>query len=289
MLRRKRLTFYLLSCIFIFLLFYPNSTSANQLSEIKKSGVLKVGVKQDVPNFGYYNAETNQYEGMEIDIAKKIAKSLGVKPVFVPTTAQTREPLMDNGQIDILIATYTITPERKANYNISKAYYHDEIGFLVRKNSHIKTIKELDGKHIGVAQGATTKVNLEKYAKEHKLKFSYAQLGSFPELAISLYANRIDAFSVDKSILSGYLSPHTTILKEGFNTQEYGIATSKQDKVLIPYVNKLLVSWEKDGSLKHIYQKFKLKPAKVKKRIGRIFYDFIKHQSFCHFKVGRFL
>ncbi|MDE7481668.1 transporter substrate-binding domain-containing protein, partial [Streptococcus agalactiae] len=127
------------------------------------------------------------------------------------------------------------------------AYYHDEIGFLVRKNSHIKTIKELDGKHIGVAQGATTKGNLEKYAKEHKLKFSYAQLGSFPELAISLYANRIDAFSVDKSILSGYLSPHTTILKEGFNTQEYGIATSKQDKVLIPYVNKLLVSWEKDG------------------------------------------
>lgn len=265
MLRRKRLTLYLLSCIFIFLLFYPNSTSANQLSEIKKSGVLKVGVKQDVPNFGYHNAETNQYEGMEIDIAKKIAKSLGVKPVFVPTTAQTREPLMDNGQIDILIATYTITPERKANYNISKAYYHDEIGFLVRKNSHIKTIKELDGKHIGVAQGATTKVNLEKYAKEHKLKFSYAQLGSFPELAISLYANRIDAFSVDKSILSGYLSPHTTILKEGFNTQEYGIATSKQDKVLIPYVNKLLVSWEKDGSFKHIYQKFKLKPAKVKK------------------------
>ncbi|CCW39720.1 Glutamine ABC transporter, periplasmic glutamine-binding protein (TC 3.A.1.3.2) [Streptococcus agalactiae ILRI005] len=218
-----------------------------------------------MPNFGYYNAETNQYEGMEIDIAKKIAKSLGVKPIFVPTTAQTREPLMDNGQIDILIATYTITPERKANYNISKAYYHDEIGFLVRKNSHIKTIKELDGKHIGVAQGATTKGNLEKYAKEHKLKFSYAQLGSFPELAISLYANRIDAFSVDKSILSGYLSPHTTILKEGFNTQEYGIATSKQDKVLIPYVNKLLISWEKDGSLKHIYQKFKLKPAKVKK------------------------
>lgn len=82
MLRRKRLTLYLLSCIFIFLLFYPNSTSANQLLEIKKSGVLKVGVKQDVPNFGYYNAETNQYEGMEIDIAKKNCQILRCQTSF---------------------------------------------------------------------------------------------------------------------------------------------------------------------------------------------------------------
>lgn len=99
------------------------------VKKIKKSGVLKVGVKQDVPNFGYYSAKTKSYEGMEIDIARKIAKSLNVKPVFTAVTAQTREAVMDNGQVDMVIATYTITPERQKSYAFSNAYYTDEIGF----------------------------------------------------------------------------------------------------------------------------------------------------------------
>ncbi|MEX2805063.1 transporter substrate-binding domain-containing protein [Streptococcus sp. H31] len=237
------------------------ASQSEQIQKIKDAGVLRVGVKQDVPNFGYYSADTGKYEGMEIDIAKKIAAELGVKVEYVPVTTQTREPLMDNGQIDILIATYTITEERQANYSISNPYYYDEIGFLVRKSSQIKTIDDLDGLTIGVSQGATTKANLELYAKEHNLTFKYVQLGSFPELAISLYATRIDAFSVDKSILTGYVSKKTEILKEGFNTQEYGIATKKSNTGVIDYINNLLSQWNKDGSLQQIYDKYDLTPA----------------------------
>ncbi|AXQ79081.1 glutamine ABC transporter substrate-binding protein [Streptococcus chenjunshii] len=237
------------------------AADSEQIQKIKDAGVLKVGVKQDVPNFGYYSADTGKYEGMEIDIAQRIAADLGVKVEYVAVTTQTREPLMDNGQIDILIATYTITEERQANYSISNPYYYDEIGFLVRKSSHIKTIADLDGMTIGVSQGATTKANLEAYAKEHDLSFKYVQLGSFPELAISLYATRIDAFSVDKSILTGYVSKKTEILKEGFNTQEYGIATKKSNTDITDYINNLLSQWSKDGSLQQIYDKYDLTPA----------------------------
>lgn len=239
-----------------------DSTPA-QVKKIQEACVLKVGVKQDVPNFGYYSADSNSYEGMEIDIAKKIAKAMGVKISFVPVTTQTREPLMDNGQIDILIGTYTITDERKQNYSISNPYYYDEIGFLVRKDSGITKISDLNGKTIGVSQGATTKSNLEAYAKEHGLTFKYMQLGSYPELAVALYAKRIDAFSVDKSILSGYVSSKTTILKDGFNTQEYGIATKKSNTQITSYINKLLAKWKKDGSLEKIYKKYNLTPAKA--------------------------
>lgn len=108
-------------------------TSSEQIKKIQDAGVLKVGVKQDVPNFGYYSADSGKYEGMEVDLAKKIAKKLGVKVAYTAVTAQTREALLDNGQIDILIATYTITDERKASFAISNPYYYDEVGFLVNK------------------------------------------------------------------------------------------------------------------------------------------------------------
>ncbi|EHJ51850.1 transporter substrate-binding domain-containing protein [Streptococcus macacae] len=239
-----------------------DNTSSPQIKKIQKAGVLKVGVKQDVPNFGYYSSKTNDYEGMEIDIARKIAKALGVKIEFTAVTAQTREAVMDNGQVDIVIGTYTITPERTKTYSFSTPYYTDEIGFLVSKSKGFSTIDDLDGKTIGVSQGSTTKASIEEYAKAHHLKFKFVQLGSYPELAISLYANRISAFSVDKSILTGYRSKKTKILSQGFNTQEYGIATKKSNSGITAYIDGLLKKWKKDGSLQKIYKKYNLKPAK---------------------------
>ena len=233
------------------------------VQKIVKRGTLNVGVKQDVPNFGYYSAKTNTYEGMEVDLAKKIADELKVKVNYIPVTTQTREPLMDNGTIDLLIATYTINDERKASYAISTPYYYDQIGFLVLKDSGINKISDLNGKTIGVSQGASTKAAVEEYASANNLKFDYVQLGSYPELAVSLYAYRIDAFAGDKSILSGYESDKTKILDEGFKTQEYGIASSKSNQELIDYTNDLLAKWQKDGSLQKLYDKYHLKPAKA--------------------------
>ena len=79
----------------------------------KKRGELVVGVKQDVPNFGYKDPKTGTYSGIETDLAKMIADELKVKIRYVPVTAQTRGPLLDNEQVDMDIATFTITDERK--------------------------------------------------------------------------------------------------------------------------------------------------------------------------------
>lgn len=232
-----------------------------QVQKIKDAGVLKVGVKQDVPNFGYYDSKNDKYTGMEIDLAKKIADTLGVKVQYTAVTAQTREALLDNGQTDIMIATYTINDQRKANFSISDPYYYDEIGFLVNKSSGIKNPKDLNGKTIGVAQGSTTKASLETFASDNGIKFKYVQLGSFPELAIALRAYRIDAFSVDESILSGYVSKNNKILNQGFDTMEYGIASKKSNTQITQYINSLISKWQKDGSLEKIYKKYHLTPA----------------------------
>ena len=216
------------------------------IQKIVKKGTLNVGVKQDVPNFGYYSAKTNTYQGMEIDLAKKIAKELKVKVNFTAVTPQTRE-----------------ADERKASYAMSTPYYYDQIGFLVQTKSGYKKLSDLNGKTIGVSQGSSAKAAVEEYASANNLKFDYVQLGSYPELAVSLYAYRIDAFAGDKSILSGYESDKTKILDEGFKTQEYGIASSKSNQELIDYTNDLIAKWQKDGSLQKLYDKYHLKPAKA--------------------------
>lgn len=274
MIFKKILRYLTVACLAIVTIFLITShkTKAEDTSKlldskavqkIVKRGTLNVGVKQDVPNFGYYSAKTNSYEGMEVDLAKKIAKELKVKVNYIPVTTQTREPLMDNGTIDLLIATYTINDERKASYAISNPYYYDQIGFLVQTKSGYKKLSDLNGKTIGVSQGSSAKAAVEEYASANNLKFNYVQLGSYPELAVSLYAYRIDAFAGDKSILSGYESDKTKILDEGFKTQEYGIASSKSNQELIDYTNDLLAKWQKDGSLQKLYNKYHLKPAKA--------------------------
>lgn len=232
-----------------------------QIQAIVSRGVLRVGVKQDVPNFGYRNPDSNQFEGMEVDIARKIAKELGVKIEFTPVTAQTRGPLLDNGQVDMVIATFTITEERRLLYHFSHPYYTDAVGFLVNKASGIDHITDLNGKTIGVAQGSNTRTLITELAKKYGIQPSFAELGSYPELSVSLRAHRIDAFAVDQSILSGYISSKSQLMDYSFSASQYGIATALSNTELNDYLNSLIDAWSKDGSLQAIYDKNGLKPV----------------------------
>lgn len=236
-------------------------SNSDQVQAIIERGVLRVGVKQDVPNFGYKNPDTNKFEGMEIDIARKVADELGVDIEFTPVTAQTRGPLLDNGQVDMVIATFTITDERKLLYNFTTPYYTDAVGFLVNKDSGINDIEDLDGKNIGVAQGSNTRTLISELADKYGLDVSYTELGSYPELSVSLRAHRIDAFSVDQSILSGYVSSKSQLMDYSFSASNYGIATKLSNTELNDYLNSLIEEWTADGSLHAIYDANGLKPV----------------------------
>ncbi|HFU4364383.1 TPA: transporter substrate-binding domain-containing protein [Streptococcus suis] len=236
-------------------------SNSDQVQAIIERGVLRVGVKQDVPNFGYKNPDTNKFEGMEIDIARKIADELGVDIEFTPVTAQTRGPLLDNGQVDMVIATFTITDERKLLYNFTTPYYTDAVGFLVNKDSGIKTFTDLNGKTIGVAQGSITRTLISELADKYGIAVNFAELGSYPELSVSLRAHRTDAFSVDQSILSGYVSSKSQLMDYSFSASNYGIATKLSNTELNDYLNSLIEEWTGDGSLQDIYDANGLQPV----------------------------
>ncbi|MCZ3003886.1 transporter substrate-binding domain-containing protein, partial [Acinetobacter baumannii] len=85
---------------------------ADQLSDIKKAGVIKVATFDSNPPFGSVDAKTHDIVGYDVDFAKALAKSLGVKLQLVATNPANRIPLLQSGKADIIVADITITPER---------------------------------------------------------------------------------------------------------------------------------------------------------------------------------
>lgn len=235
---------------------------AQGVEAIKARGALKVGVKIDIPKFGYKDPKTGEITGFEIDIARAIAKKITGDPGKVDlqaVTAKTRGPLLDNGEIDLVIATFTITDERKQSYNFSDPYFIDGVALLVKKSAGIASLKDLNDKKIGVAQSATSKTAIQKEADKLGVKVSFLEFGTYPEIKAALEAGRVDCFSVDGSILQGYVDDTTTILPDRFSPQPYGVASKKSNTELATLVNTTLAEMKTSGELDKLIEKWALR------------------------------
>lgn len=239
-----------------------SSGDAPDLKAIKDRGVLKVGVKVDVPKFGFKDPQSGKVDGMEIDLARALAKKIvgdENKVEVTAVTAKTRGPLLDNGDVDLVIATFTITEERKQSYNFSDPYFTDGVALMVKKSGGYKTLNDLNGKRIGVAQSATSKKALQEAAEKAGLKITFLEFGTYPEIKTALDSGRIDCFSVDAAILFGYLDDSTVILDERFAPQQYGAASKKTNVALASLVNETVGEMKKSGDMDKMIQKWGLK------------------------------
>lgn len=223
-------------------------TLAADVQAIKDKGVLKVGVKDDVPGFGQKDTATGEFSGIEIDIAKKIAEDLGVDVEFQAVTAATRGQLLDSGDIDLVLATFTITEERKQSFNFSTPYYTDAVTVMVKADSGIASLADLNGKKVGVSTSSTSMQSLQEAAGED-VKIDFQEFATYPEIKTALDSNRVDAFCVDGSILAGYLDDSVTLLTERFAAQEYGVASKLANTGLAEYVDGLIKGWLEDGTI----------------------------------------
>ena len=239
-----------------------DAAAAPDIKAIKDRGVLNVGVKVDVPKFGFKDPQTGKIDGMEIDLAKKMAKKIlgdENKINVQAVTAKTRGPLLDNGEVDFVIATFTITEERKQSYNFSDPYFSDGVALMVKKSSGIQSLKDLNGKKVGVAQSATSKKALIDEGKKQGLNIQYLEFGTYPEIKTALDSGRIDCFSVDAAILFGYLDDSTTILPDRYSPQLYGIASKKSNTALANLANDTVNEMKTSGELDKLIQKWGLK------------------------------
>lgn len=236
------------------------------VQEIVDRGVLKVGVKNAVEGFGYQDPLTNEYSGMEISLAKMIADYLGVDVEYTAVTAATRTELLDSGDIDCVLATFTITDERKESWDFSTPYFTDHVTVLVEDSSGIESLADLMDKTVGVSSGSTSAKSLveamieggyltgESFDAEtfdpatwtDGVKFQ--QYDDYPTISTALSAGEVDAFCVDKSILAIYNTDGRSYIEEEFAPQEYGVATTKGSG-LSTVVDELVQEWLEDGTI----------------------------------------
>ncbi len=135
------------------------TAQAQTVDEIITRGVINIGVLIDVPPYGTVN-DKQEPDGYDADVAKLLGKYLGVKVNLVPVTGPNRIPFLVTGKVDILVATFGITPERAKQVLFSIPYSAIENSVFARKDSGINKIDDLKGKRVGVPRGAVQDVLL---------------------------------------------------------------------------------------------------------------------------------
>jgi ABC-type amino acid transport substrate-binding protein len=247
--------------------------ATSHMSKIVARGKVIAGVKQDQPLFGLLNPRTNQIEGFDVDVVKEITKALfGMTKAQDPypsrlelrgVTSAQRIPLLQEQAVDIIAATMTINDERKQQIDFSDVYYQAGQSLLVKKESTITKIQDLDkaDQTICSATGSTSEQNITKFAPAaQKLLFA-----GYAECVTALQQGRAQAVSTDDIILAGFLEQDPGLKMAGgqFTTEPYGLGIAKTSTGFQEFVNTELRKMKTDGRWKEIYTKWlgKIGPA----------------------------
>jgi len=187
---------------------------------------------------------------------KAIADRLGVKLEIKPVTSASRMPQLIEGNIDIIAATMTKTPERTRQVDFSNAYFLTGQKFLVKKGT-VKSLADLDGKKIGTAKGSTSEQNAAKALPSATI----LSFDDYPQAFLALQQRKVFAVTTDESILAGIRRKAPN--REEFeipdiriSDEPYGLGMRKGDTAFVEFVNKALLEIEKSGQAKEIFGKW---------------------------------
>lgn len=173
------------------------------LATVKERGKVVCGVNQGVPGFGFLN-EDGSFSGFDIDFCKALASAIFADPNAVeyrPLTAKERFTALQTGEIDVLIrnTTWTLTRDTELGANFVATTFYDGQGFIVRKDSGITTIEELDGATVCVGAGTTTELNLADVFAARGISYTPLVFETADETTGAYEEGRCDAYTTDKS------------------------------------------------------------------------------------------
>lgn len=230
----------------------------DQLTQIKERGRLIVGVKYDSKPFGYVD-EKGKLKGYDIELAHLIAKQLlgnEKKVSFKQVNHHNRISKLNSGEVDMLIATMTVTPQRNNVVKFSVPYYTTGQALLVRKTSPIRSIGELNDKKVITILNTTAEKNLRYFAPEAIVQGYRTYEDGFS----ALKNKQADAMTADEAFLVGFVidNPAYKILPQRYTNEYYAIAFRKgpESDNLKNDVDTVLLSFRKDGTLNQLKHKW---------------------------------
>lgn len=229
---------------------------ADQLDDIKHAGKITIGVFDSNPPFGYIDNKSHNLAGYDIDFAREIAKKLGVKLELQPTNPANRIPLLASKKVNVIVADFTITPERAQQVDFSTPYFVGGQQFLSLKGQFRKQ-QDLTNAKIGAVKGTTEEQELRK-------DFPNAKVLSYDEISLALVALRngnVQVITQDGALLAGLLAKAPdkskyAIAPYTLTVEKIGIAVNKGEGRLLGKINQTLVELEKNGKAVQIYNKW---------------------------------
>lgn len=182
----------------------PAVVTGNTLDAVRSRGALRCAGNQSVPGFGYINPDTNEFEGFDIDFCKVFAvAALGDANALEvrPTTANERFPVLQSGEVDVLSrnTTWTISRDTSLGLNFAPVTFYDGQGMMVRADSGVETLEDLEGGTICVQSGTTTEKNLADVFRARGINFTPVVFDEADATREAYDQGQCDGFTTDKS------------------------------------------------------------------------------------------
>lgn len=252
--------------LFLFCLFLTGCakkevSTVDDLVKIIQRDKIMVGVREDAPPFGYRDKNGN-LTGYDIELSKIIAKGLlgdENKVEFIPVTASDRIMKLSSGEVDFLVATMSITNQRRQILNFSKPYYVAGQAILVRSDSKAIGLKDFKGKKLIVVFGSTSERNLRMSVPDVEV-IGYK---NYKEAYNALKSGKAEGIVADDTILLGYAlnDKSVKLLKKRYSKEPYAIAFRKEDDSLqlMNKIDYLIEHLQSTGQLNRMQEKWNIK------------------------------
>ena len=227
------------------------------LGKIQEKGEIVIGVKYDVPPFGFNNPDSGEVEGFDVDLGKAVAEALGVEPKFIEAISDNRIPFLQKGTADLILSTMTINEERTGEIDFSDPYFIAKGRILVKsENEEIAGIEDLAGKKVCTALGSTYEATIKEQAPEADLTL----VDSYSECLELLQNDTVDAVSTDDVILTGMIiqtgGEELKLVGDELTQEPYGAGIKKGETEMVEFVNGVFETYKEDGRWQETYDKW---------------------------------
>lgn len=232
-----------------------NFDDGTRMKELAESGEITIGVKFDQPGIGFKGAADDMPKGFDPEMGKILAASLGIAPediTWKETISDNREPFLESGEVDLVIASYSITEDRRKVVGQAGPYYVTGQQFLVKKGgTDIDSLEDVKGTEVCSVTGSTSLDNAEGVGAKPR------GFDTYSECVDQVLSGRVDAMTTDGAILLGYAAENPDELEvvvEPFSEERYGVGYSKDAPEMCQWINDTIEESYESGKWEEAFE-----------------------------------
>ncbi|GAA3532333.1 glutamate ABC transporter substrate-binding protein [Nonomuraea rosea] len=216
---------------------------------------LVIGVRPDLPSVGFRGPD-GKFQGFDVDVARYVAGKLDKDFSFLPVLASDREKVLVSGPADLVVATYTISQDRKAKVLFAGPYHISYQDILIRPDETIKNVRDLKGRKICEVKGSNA---AQRVVEERKVAAEVVPFEDYAQCLAALKGKQVDAVTTNDVILAGLAEQDGSglrLARAQFNEQRTGVGLRKGDVPGCEAVNRAITDMYQDGTAAKLLHKW---------------------------------